>query len=158
MILPLEVNKTLEALVVNVAGTQPQGELSCMFDLIREIDVFSRLKFNWIHPRGSDFANGVRASQAPTIWRSLDECEAKDAEEFLEALVSARSVGLALLECTTPAKERVVQKLTNALARIKSLRKVPLTYHIRESSGNSPISPLKYVRRRLGNRLIKFKA
>ncbi|XP_070397110.1 protein NLRC3-like isoform X2 [Dermacentor albipictus] len=122
MIQALEVNKTLEALVVNLTGTQPQDELSCMFDLVREIDVFSHLKFNWIHPRGSDFANGVRASQAPTIWRSVDECEVEDAEEFLEALVSTRNVGLALLECTNPAKERVVQKLTNALTRIKSLR------------------------------------
>ncbi|XP_049513937.1 uncharacterized protein LOC125941060 [Dermacentor silvarum] len=143
MMQALEVNKTLEALVVNVTGTQPQFEVSCLFNLIRKIDVFSRLKLNWVHPRGSDFAKGVRASQVPTIWRSLDESGVEDAEKFLEALVSIRNVGLALLECTTLAKQRVVQKLTDTLTRIKCLRKVPLLYHIRKSPRNTPVSPLK---------------
>ncbi|XP_049513706.1 uncharacterized protein LOC119431675 [Dermacentor silvarum] len=124
MIGALEVNKTLEALVVSVTGTQPQDEVLCLFDLIGKTDVFSRLKLIWTHPRGSDFARGVRASQASTIWRNLDENGAEDAVEFLNALVSTRNVGVALLECTTLAEQCVVQKLTDTLARTKFLRKV----------------------------------
>ncbi|XP_049513939.1 uncharacterized protein LOC125941061 [Dermacentor silvarum] len=143
MIGALEVNKTLEALVVNTSGAHPQEEVNVLFDLIREIDVFSRLKFNWIRPRASHFAAGVRASQASTIYEHLDEFGVEDATEFLDALASARSVGLTWLECTTLAEQRVVQMLTDTLARTKHLRKVALIYLPLQRSGHAPTSPFK---------------
>ncbi|XP_050031645.1 uncharacterized protein [Dermacentor andersoni] len=130
----LEVNKTLKVLALNTPGTQPPEEVAVLFELIQEINVFSRLKFHCVRLRASHFAALVRASKAATIYQHLDEVGVEDAVEFLDALASARSVGLTWLECTTLADQLVVQKLIDTLARTKSLRKVPLIYYIGECS------------------------
>ncbi|KAH7974856.1 hypothetical protein HPB49_020442 [Dermacentor silvarum] len=128
MIATLEVNKTLDTLVVNMTGRPPQSEVSFLFHLMRTIDAFSRLKFDWVNPRGSDFAEGVLSSQTSSVTRSLDERGAEDATEFLDALATTRNIGVAWLECTISAEQTVIQKLIDTVARTKYLRKVLLMH------------------------------
>lgn len=151
----LQANKTLQALVISLRGTQPQDEIAGLFDLIQKIDVFSRLRLVWFHPRGLDFARGVRASQVPTIVQNLDEMGEEDAENFLDALVSTPKVGMLLLQCAEPAGPRVVRKLTDTLAQINSLGHLLLHVNLAEADvvnlfrsleGNSSIA-LMEIRR-----------
>ncbi|XP_070397106.1 uncharacterized protein [Dermacentor albipictus] len=142
----LQANKTLQALFISLRGTQPQDEIAGLFDLIQKIDVFSRLRLVWFHPRGSDFARGVRASQVPTIVQNLDEMGEEDAENFLDALVSTPKVGMLLLQCAEPAGPRVVRKLTDTFARISSLGKVALIYLITEGLGTCCNFPVQAPR------------
>ncbi|XP_070397113.1 uncharacterized protein [Dermacentor albipictus] len=133
MIATLEVNKTLVTLVVNLTGAPPRNEVSLLFRLISTIDVSSRLKFIWINPRGSDFAEGVLRSQRSSTTRSLDECGSKDAMEFLDALATTRNIGVAWLECTISAEQIVIQKLIDTLARTKYLRHLLLRIYLTDA-------------------------
>ncbi|XP_049276099.1 uncharacterized protein LOC125760276 [Rhipicephalus sanguineus] len=121
MVEALEVNKTLQTLAFDITSTQSEDEVSNLFDLVQKIDVFSRLRFNWINPRGSDFAKGVMSSQVSSTTRNFDDHGAADAMEFLDALASTRNISVAWLECVKSAQP-VVTKLIDTVARTKYLR------------------------------------
>ncbi|KAH7976514.1 hypothetical protein HPB52_015476 [Rhipicephalus sanguineus] len=63
LLVDIKVNKTLETLAFDMTSTPSKDELSNLFALVQRIGVFSRLRFNWINPRGSDFAKGAMTSQ-----------------------------------------------------------------------------------------------
>ncbi|KAH7985737.1 hypothetical protein HPB52_025434 [Rhipicephalus sanguineus] len=103
-----------------MTSTPSEDELSNLFALVQRIGVFSRLRFNWINPRGSDFAKGAMTSQVSSTTRNIDNHGVADAMEFLETLASTRKISVAWLECVKSAQP-VVPKLIDTVARTKEL-------------------------------------
>ncbi|KAL1484062.1 hypothetical protein MTO96_032791 [Rhipicephalus appendiculatus] len=66
-----------------MTSTSTEDEVSSLFELVRRINVSSRLRFNWINPRGSDFAKGAINSQVSSTTRNFDDYGVADAAEFL---------------------------------------------------------------------------
>ncbi|KAH7976334.1 hypothetical protein HPB52_012021 [Rhipicephalus sanguineus] len=127
----LKVNKTLEALVVNMTNQHTEGEVASLFRKINKTDAFSRIMFHWVNPRASDLLQSIHASHTPSVCLNLDERE--DAAACLQAIADNRNLDVVCLEFTELPEGTTVQRLTHTLATSKSLRKVSLSSSLPES-------------------------
>ncbi|KAH6920901.1 hypothetical protein HPB50_028111 [Hyalomma asiaticum] len=133
----LELNKTLQSLVVTMGAQYPHKELSSLFAMIQEVGAFSRLKLLWMRPRATHFSYSTLAVHTPSVCVNLDGCREDEAAEYLDTIASNRSLDLASIEFAEPAEPGVVQKMVDTLTSAKSLKKVLLISHQRESWGHA---------------------
>ncbi|KAH6921154.1 hypothetical protein HPB50_027858 [Hyalomma asiaticum] len=117
----LEFNKTLLSLVVYMGAQHPHRELYSLFNMIREVGAFSRLKLHWVCPRASDFSYSTLAAFTPSAYVKMDGCREEEAAEYLDTIASNRNIDLAVIEFPKPAEPGVVQRLVDTLSSTKNL-------------------------------------
>ncbi|XP_037501933.2 uncharacterized protein LOC119376008, partial [Rhipicephalus sanguineus] len=125
----LQVNKTLKGLVVNMTAEHSEEDVSSLFEMIRQINAFPRLWFQWVYPRASDFPKSTLTGRTPSVCINLDGYGEEEAAGALRAIASNRNLDVASIECCTKAEPAVLQRLADSLASTKSLKKVSFISH-----------------------------
>ncbi|KAL1478490.1 hypothetical protein MTO96_035011, partial [Rhipicephalus appendiculatus] len=120
-------NKTLKTLVVNMRADHPQEDVSSLFDMIRQINAFSRLWLNWIRPRALHFSKSILAARTPSLAVNLDNYGPREAAEVLDAIASNRNLNVTTIDCSAKTKPAVLRRLADTLASTKSLKHLMLT-------------------------------
>ncbi|XP_075730254.1 uncharacterized protein LOC142761680 isoform X2 [Rhipicephalus microplus] len=125
MIKSLETNKTLKTLVVSLTTAHSEEDISPLFETMRQVNAFSRMWLHWKNPWPSDLANSLLTARTLSVSIKLDDYKEVDAAVTLGAIARHRSFDAAEIECSKKVEPAVLHILADALARTKSLQKVP---------------------------------
>ncbi|XP_049275547.1 uncharacterized protein LOC125760016 [Rhipicephalus sanguineus] len=112
------------------------------FNIIRQLNVSSRLDISWIDPSGADFADGVKLCDTSSAFCELNRRATDDATVLLNAVADSRTNHEAKIECSYLMNHAVLQKLVDTLAETRFLRDLNLNTDLPGGDGASLLKAL----------------
>ncbi|XP_070397101.1 uncharacterized protein [Dermacentor albipictus] len=131
MVEAMQVNHSLETLIVTILRMQPVDELLRLFSLIRTHGVSARLQFHWEEPRATPFAQGVPLCRLCTCEFALDRRTLDDATALMGTLSTTRHIRIASIKCTFSSPVLVIQTIIDAVRSARYLRHLTLNAYVR---------------------------
>ncbi|XP_054925233.1 uncharacterized protein [Dermacentor andersoni] len=131
MVGAMEVNHSLETLMVTIRRMQPPHKLVHLFALITALGVSARLQFHWEEPRGRYLAHGVPLCHLCTCEFALDMRSRIDVRALMHTLSNSRNIRIASIQFTFTVPEILVAPIVDAVRSARYLRHLTLNAYVR---------------------------
>ncbi|KAL3241399.1 hypothetical protein MRX96_021645 [Rhipicephalus microplus] len=124
----LQVNKRLEALVLNMTMHYLEEDVTSLFDMIHRIDAFSRLWIHWVYPRASEFTKCI--PYGPHLMLTMIRVPDAVVVDLFRALERNQTIFMIEFSGITFSKRNA-----KALGRLVELNRafISLTFDLRQS-------------------------
>ncbi|XP_075526647.1 uncharacterized protein LOC142558391 [Dermacentor variabilis] len=122
MVEAMQVNHSLEELMVTILRMQRVDQLIHLFALITALGVSARLQFHWEKPRGRYLAHGVPLCHLCTCEFALDMRSRPDVRALMHTLKNSRNIRIASIQFTFTVPEILVPPIVDAVRSARYLR------------------------------------